>query len=52
LGLEVHHVLEPEVRSEVPADVFDEQVGIMADVLDGTALADAVARVRAGLGGG
>lgn len=47
LGLEVHHVLDPKVRAEVPSEVFDAQIGIMADVLDGAALVDAVASVRA-----
>jgi|SRR5579875_1446512 len=47
LGLEVYHVLEDEVRQQIPADVFDEQIGVMADVLDAEALSQAVAAMRA-----
>src|SRR5579875_4186030 len=43
LGLEVYHVLEDEIRRQVPPDVFDEQIGVMADVLDAAGLAEAVA---------
>lgn len=34
LGLTVFHVLEGAVREAVPADVYDEEIGLMADVLD------------------
>lgn len=34
LNLDVYHVLEDEIRSLIPEDVFEEQVGLMADVLD------------------
>jgi glycine reductase len=47
LGLEVYHVLEDEVRELVPPEVFDEQIGVMADVLDAPGLARAVASMRA-----
>jgi glycine/sarcosine/betaine reductase complex component A len=47
LGLDVYHVLEDEVRSIVPPDVWDEQIGVMADVLDADGLRDAVAGMRA-----
>ena len=46
LGLVVHHVLDPEVRSEVPPDVWEEQIGVMADVLNAEALTAAVAAMR------
>jgi glycine/sarcosine/betaine reductase complex component A len=51
LGLDVHHVLEDAVRDAIPADVYDEQVGLMADVLDAEALAKAVAEYRDQAGG-
>jgi glycine/sarcosine/betaine reductase complex component A len=46
LGLPVFHVLEDEVREAVPAEVWEEQVGLMVDVLDVPALADAVREFR------
>lgn len=47
LGLEVYHVLEDEIRSQIPDEVFEEQIGVMADVLDGPGLSEAVASMRA-----
>ena len=46
LGLPVYHVLEDEVRSAVPEEVWDEQVGLMVDVLEVDALAEAVREFR------
>ena len=46
LGLVVHHVLDPEIRQEVPPDVWEEQIGVMADVLNAGALTAAVAGMR------
>ena len=34
LGLSVFHVCEPELKDEVDADVYDEQVGMMEMVMD------------------
>lgn len=47
LGLDVYHVLEDEVRAAVPESVWEEQIGVMADVLDAAGLATAVAGMRA-----
>ena len=47
LGLEVYHVLEDEIRMQIPPDVFEEQICVMVDVLDATGLAEAVAAMRA-----
>lgn len=47
LGLAVHHVLEPVVQQDVPLDVWEAQIGVMADVLDASALTAAVAAMRA-----
>jgi betaine reductase len=47
LGLEVYHVLEDEIRMEIPPEVFEEQIGVMADVLDSAGLSEAVASMRA-----
>lgn len=34
LGLRVYHVCEPEIKDEVDAAIYDEQVGMMEMVLD------------------
>ncbi len=46
LGLDVYHILEDEVRSAVPAQVWEEQIGVMAEVLDGPGLAEMVSGIR------
>ncbi|MCA1694450.1 MAG: hypothetical protein LC749_06840 [Actinobacteria bacterium] len=46
LGLPVYHVLEDELRAAVPAEVWEEQVGLMLDVLEVDAIADAVREFR------
>lgn len=46
LGLEVYHVLEDEVRSAIPDDTWEQQIGVMEDVLDASALAEAVGAIR------
>ncbi|MBV9141804.1 MAG: hypothetical protein JO115_12950 [Pseudonocardiales bacterium] len=46
LGLSVYHILEDELRAAVPAEVWDEQVGLMADVLEVEAIAEAVRGFR------
>jgi betaine reductase len=47
LGLEVYHVLEDDIRMQIPPEVFEEQIGVMADVLDAQGLSEAVASMRA-----
>ena len=46
LGLDVYHVLDEAVRADVPDGVWDEQIGVMADILEGDALTTAVASMR------
>ena len=46
LGLAVHHILDPLVRSEIPQQVWDEQIGVMADVLDAEGVTKAVKAMR------
>ncbi len=46
LGLDVYHVLDDAVKADVPDDVWEEQIGLMADVLDADALAAAVRSMR------
>jgi len=46
LGLSVYHALEEEFRSHVDDDVWEEQIGIMADVLDAEEISAAVKGMR------
>ena len=46
LGLDVYHVLEEDVRAAVPDDVWDDQIGVMADVLEAEDLVKAVVSMR------
>src|SRR5436305_11390895 len=47
LGLATYHVLEDEIRADIPDDVWEAQIGVMADVLEADALSAAVAGMRA-----
>jgi glycine reductase len=46
LGLDVYHVLDDAVKAAVPDDVWEDQIGLMADVLDADALVQAVRSMR------
>ena len=46
LGLAVYHVLEHEVKQDIPAAVWEQEIGVMADVLDSAKLAVAVEGMR------
>src|ERR1700742_3391994 len=46
LGLPVYHILEDELRSAVPEEVWEEQVGLMVDVLGGEDVTEAVRAFR------
>lgn len=46
LGLSVYHVLEDEPRGAIPAEAWEEQVGLMDDVLDANGIGDAVREFR------
>lgn len=46
LGLDVYHVLDEEIKRAVPDDVWEAQIGIMADVLDAEELISAVSGMR------
>ena len=47
LGLATYHVLEDDIKEEIPDDVWEAQIGVMADVLETAALAETVAAIRA-----
>jgi len=46
LGLEVYHILEPQIKDEVDPEVFDEQVGMMEMVLDVDAISEEMNTIR------
>jgi len=46
LGLRVYHVCETEIKDEVDAGVYDEQVGMMEMVLDVDAIAQEMTSMR------
>jgi hypothetical protein len=46
LGLDVYHVLEDEIRADVPDDVWEDQIGVMSDVLDAEGITAAVKAMR------
>src|ERR1700710_1208947 len=46
LGLSVYHVLEDEFRTLVDDDIWEEQIGVMADVLDAEGISAAVKGMR------
>ena len=52
LGLAVYHIVEEPVRAALSATVYEEQVGVMVDVLDAAGHSAAVAEIRAKAGRG
>jgi betaine reductase len=51
LDLPVYHITEPEVKAEIPAEVYDEHVALMSMVLDVEGIVAAVREVRNGQNG-
>ena len=48
LGLPVYHITEPEIKSQIDPDVYQEQVGITEMVLEIDEIIDALRQVRNG----
>jgi hypothetical protein len=46
LGLSVYHVLEDEFRQQIAEEVWEDQIGVMADVLEADEIAAAVRAMR------
>ena len=46
LGLDVYHVLDERVKEAVPDDVWEDQIGVMSDVLEAEELIAAVQKMR------
>ncbi len=46
LGLEVFHILHQELQADIPPEVWDSQIGVMADILDGEGINAAIEEIR------
>ena len=46
LGLRAHHICEPEIKAEIPEDIYEEQVGMMEMVLDIDDICEEMQNVR------
>lgn len=46
LGLAVYHIVEPEIKEQCDAGVYDEQIGMMEMVLDVDAICKEVSAIR------
>ncbi len=46
LGLPVYHILEPEVKEAIPADVYEQQAGFMEMVADTEAIGKKFKEIR------
>lgn len=47
LRLPVYHITEPEIAAQIPAELYDRDVGLAALVLDTAGIATALREVRA-----
>jgi glycine/sarcosine/betaine reductase complex component A len=48
MNLPFYHILEPAIKGQVPAEVYEHELGIALYTLDGDELDAAVTRVRNG----
>ena len=46
LGLPVYHILEPDVKEAIPADVYEKQAGFMEMVVDTEAIGIILKEIR------
>lgn len=46
LGLRVYHICEAEMKSEIPQDIYEEQIGMMEMVLDVDNIAEEMSTIR------
>ncbi len=46
LGLRVFHVVEPQFKDEVDAEVYDDQIGMMEMVLDVDSIIEEMTNIR------
>ena len=50
LQLPVYHIMEPEIKSQVDSQVYEEQVGLTELVLDTDEIIETLQQVRGSLG--
>ncbi len=48
LGLPVYHILEPEIKKEIPPDLYEKNLEMMAMVIDPEELEDKLKSYRSG----
>lgn len=46
LGLPVFHILEPRLRAQIPADLYEEKLGLVSMVADLPAIGEALDQFR------
>ncbi len=46
LGLSVYHILEDEIKAEIPEDVYQDQIGLMELSLDKESICNAIKQAR------
>jgi len=46
LGLQVYHILEPELKQYIPEDVYQEKLGIFEIAVDTQQIGESLARLR------
>ncbi len=46
LGLAVYHILEDEIKQEIPEDIYQDQVGLMELSLDKDQICNAMKKAR------
>ncbi len=51
LGLPIYHILEPEVKAEIPEDVYEESAGIVSMIVDTEEVARKFKAIRENLKG-
>ena len=46
LGLQVYHILEPELKKQIPEDVYQEKLGIFEMVVDTEKIGESLSKLR------
>lgn len=46
LGLSVYHILEDEIKGEIPEDIYQDQIGLMELSLDKDSICNAIKQAR------
>jgi len=46
LGLQVYHILEPELKKHIPEDVYQEKLGIFEMVVDTEKIGESLSKLR------